>query len=191
VPADRFVFFRRRTRSATDASSTALARRGRSQRSSKTAPYLIDRCTRTDLQGRSVARVWDEAMLDAIRRDLPAPTTHARNLFHVSAAMWDAWAAYDPKADGYFVTEKHRAADVKAAREAAISYAAYRALLWRYAYGANLRVTFDELTKTMRSLCYRIDFTSTKGNSPAALGNRIAASVIAYGKNDSSLERLH
>ncbi|TML47240.1 MAG: vanadium-dependent haloperoxidase [Actinobacteria bacterium] len=130
-------------------------------------------------------------MLDAIRRDLPAPTTHARNLFHVSAAMWDAWAAYDPKADGYFVTEKHRAADVKAAREAAISYAAYRALLWRYAYGANLRVTFDELTKTMRSLCYRIDFTSTKGNSPAALGNRIAAAVIAYGKNDSSLERLH
>ncbi|TML22369.1 MAG: vanadium-dependent haloperoxidase [Actinobacteria bacterium] len=138
-----------------------------------------------------MARVWDEAMLDAIRRDLPAPTTHARNLFHVSAAMWDAWAAYDPKADGYFVTEKHRAADVKAAREAAISYAAYRALLWRYAYGANLRVTFDELTKTMRSLCYRIDFTSTKGNSPAALGNRIAAAVIAYGKNDSSLERLH
>jgi hypothetical protein len=138
-----------------------------------------------------VARVWDEALLDAIRRDLPAPTTHARNLFDVSAAMWDAWAAYDPTPDGYFVTEKDTASDVEAAREAAISYAAYRVLLWRYAYGANVRVTFDELTRTMRSLCYRIDFTSTKGGSPAAVGNRIAAAAIRFGRKDGSLERLH
>jgi hypothetical protein len=153
--------------------------------------YLIDGCARSDLHGRSVARVWDEALLDAIRRDLPAPTTHARNLFHVSAAMWDAWAAYDPKAAGYFVTEKHRAADVLAARETAISFAAYRVLLWRYGYGANVRTTFDESTRTMRSLCYRSDFTSTKGNSPPALGNRIAAAVIRYGKRDGALEARH
>jgi hypothetical protein len=153
--------------------------------------YVIDGCTRSDLHGRSVARVWDEALLDAIRRDIPAPTTHARNLFHVSAAMWDAWAAYDAKADGYFVTEKRKAADVLAAREAAISFAAYRVLLWRYGYSANVRATFDELTRTMRSLCYRIDFTSPKGSSPAALGNRIAAAVIRYGKRDGALEARH
>src|SRR4029077_14977958 len=110
-------------------SATALARTSQSRRRSGTAPYLIDGCTRADLKGHSVARVWDEAMLDAIRRDLPAPTTHARNLFHVSAAMWDAWAAYDPKASGYFVKEKDTAPDVQAAREAAISFAAYRLLL--------------------------------------------------------------
>ena len=46
--------------------------------------------------GYSVARMWNEQLLDAIRRDFPAPTLHSRNLFHVSAAMWDAWAAYDP-----------------------------------------------------------------------------------------------
>jgi FG-GAP-like repeat/ASPIC and UnbV/Domain of unknown function (DUF6851) len=163
-------------------------------RPTRTAPptsYLIPGCTRSDLHGESVARVWDEALLDAIRRDLPAPTTHARNLFHLSAAMWDAWAAYDPKADGYFVTEKHRAAEVLATREAAISFAAYRILLWRYSYGANVRATFDELTRTMRSLCYRIEFTSTKGNSPAALGNRIAAAVIRYGKRDGAQETRH
>ena len=153
--------------------------------------YTIAGCTRADLHGHSVARVWDEAMLDAIRRDIPAPTTHARNLFHVSAAMWDAWAAYDPKAEGYFVREKHRAADIEAAREAAISYAAYRVLLWRYAYGANMRVTFNELTNTLRSLCYRADYTRTEGSSPAAFGNRIAAAVIAYGRRDGALERLH
>ena len=36
---------------------------------------------------------------EAIRRDFPAPTVHARNLYHASAAMWDAWAAYDAAAE--------------------------------------------------------------------------------------------
>ena len=152
------------------------------------ADHLMTDCTRRDLHGRSVARVWDEALLDAIRRDVPAPTVHARNLFHTSAAMWDAWAAYDPQADGYFVHEKLQADDVLAAREAAISYAAYRLLLWRYSRAAGLQETFDELADTMRSLCYRIDYVSTEGDSPAALGNRIAAAAIAYGARDGSLE---
>jgi uncharacterized protein DUF6851 len=151
--------------------------------------YLIDGCLRADLHGWSVARVWDEALLDGIRRDVPAPTVHARNLFHTSAAMWDAWAAYDPKAEGYFVHEKLHADDVQAAREAAISYAAYRILLHRYSRAAGLQQTFDELAATMGALCYRIDDTSTGGDSPAALGNRIAAAVIAYGRNDGALEQ--
>jgi len=151
--------------------------------------YLLGDCVRPDLEGRSVARVWDEALLDAIRRDVPAPTVHARNLFHTSAAMWDAWAAYDPAADGYFVHEKHEADDVQAAREAAISYAAYRILLYRYSRAAGLQETFDELVSTMESLCYRIDYVSTEGDSPAALGNRIAAAVIDYGRGDGSLEQ--
>jgi hypothetical protein len=133
--------------------------------------------------------VWDEALLDAIRRDVPAPTVHARNLFHTSAAMWDAWAAYDPDADGYFVHEKLEADDVRAARETAISYAAYRLLLGPYSRAAGLQETFDELADTMRSLCYRIDYVSTEGDSPAALGNRIAAAAIAYGERDGSLEQ--
>jgi hypothetical protein len=157
--------------------------------STGSADYLVNDCTRRDLQGRSVARVWDEALLDAIRRDVPAPTVHARNLFHTSAAMWDAWAAYDPQADGYFVHEKLQADDVRAARETAISYAAYRLLLWRYSRAAGLQETFDELAETMRSLCYRIDYVSTEGDSPAALGNRIAAAAIAYGERDGSLEQ--
>jgi hypothetical protein len=100
--------------------------------------YRIDGCERADAD-HSVARVWDDALLDAIRRDVPAPTVHARNLFHTSAAMWDAWAAYDPAARGYFMTEKHQAEDIQAAREAAISFAAYRVLLWRYSRAAGLQ----------------------------------------------------
>ena len=149
---------------------------------------MIDYCVRADLGGRSVARVWDEALLDSIRRDVPAPTVHARNLFHTSAAMWDAWAAFDPEAEGYFVDEKLEADDVHAAREEAISFAAYRILLWRYSKAAGLQETFDELVNTMESLCYRIDFTGTEGDSPAALGNRIAAAVVEFGRDDGSLE---
>jgi len=158
-------------------------------RSSGEESYLIDGCVRGDLEGHSVARVWDEALLDAVRRDTPAPTVHARNLFHTSSAMWDAWAAYDPEADGYFVDEKHEADDVQAAREAAISYAAYRVLLHRYSIAAGLEATFSELASAMERLCYRIDYTSTEGSSPAALGNRIAATVIERGRDDGSLER--
>ena len=32
----------------------------------------------------SVATIWNEAALDAIRRDFPAPTVHSRNLYHLS-----------------------------------------------------------------------------------------------------------
>ncbi len=80
----------------------------------------------------SVARRWDEALLDAIRRALPNPPVHARNLFHTSVAMWDAWAAYDPTASGYLVKEKHTAANVAEARDEAVSYAAYRVLTSRF-----------------------------------------------------------
>ena len=153
--------------------------------------YLVAGCTPANLGGRSVARVWDDAARAELQRGLAAPTTQARDLFHLSAAMWDAWAAYDAKAEGYIVNPKATATDVTSAREAAISFAAYRVLLWRASYGANLEQTFGSLNATMRSLCYSDGFTSTTGTSPAALGNRIAAAVIAYGRHDGSLEQQH
>ncbi|MFM7718727.1 MAG: vanadium-dependent haloperoxidase [Actinomycetota bacterium] len=140
--------------------------------------------------GRSVARVWDEALLDAVRRDVPAPTTHARNLFHLSVAMWDAWAAYDPIAEGVLVREDRSADDVAAARDEAISYAAYRLLLWRGTRATGMQATFDEYAATMAALCYRTDVVTTEGDAPAALGNRIAAAVIAWGEDDGSNEAL-
>ncbi|MGI9149670.1 MAG: vanadium-dependent haloperoxidase [Chloroflexota bacterium] len=134
----------------------------------------------------SVARRWDEALLDAVRRALPAPTVHARNLFHTSAAMWDAWAAYDPNASGYFVTEKYRPSDLGAAREEAISYAAYRVLTARYIKSVGASQSLSEFDDLMDSLCYPLDVDTVEGNSPAAVGNRIAAAVIDYGLTDGS-----
>ncbi|MFM2394358.1 MAG: hypothetical protein RLZZ546_2340, partial [Bacteroidota bacterium] len=44
--------------------------------------------------GHSIARQWNELMLLSIKSDLARPTVHARNLFHTSAAMYDAWAVF-------------------------------------------------------------------------------------------------
>jgi hypothetical protein len=150
--------------------------------------YAVAACTPDDRGDRSVARVWNEALLQLIREVIPAPTVHARNLFHTSAAMWDAWAAYDPTAQGYFVQEKLTADDVPAARDAAISFAAYRLLTWRYGTVSDLATAGDELDAVMASLCYDTTFEATEGESPAALGNRIAAAVIAAGAEDGALE---
>ena len=138
----------------------------------------------------SVARRWDEATLDAIRRALPNPPLHARNLFHTSAAMWDAWAAYEPTASGYFLNEKHTASDVTAAREEAMSYAAYRVLTERYMKATGGSDSLSEFDDVMDSLCYPLTVTTTQGDSPAAVGNRIAAAIIAFGLTDGSNETL-
>ncbi|MBK9178639.1 MAG: vanadium-dependent haloperoxidase [Acidimicrobiales bacterium] len=145
-------------------------------------------CERTAGAERSVAREWDEAALEGIRHDFPAPTVHARNLFHLSVAMWDAWAAYDPAATGYLVDEDHTADDVTAAREEAISYAAYGVLVERYLDSPGAEQTVTEFDQLMASLCYPIDVTTTEGDSPAAVGNRVAAAVVARGLVDGSNE---
>ncbi len=143
------------------------------------------------LHGRSVARAWTSTAVEALRLSGLSEPVQARDLFHLSAAMWDAWAAYTPGARQYFGVDRATATtDVQASREAAISYAAYRLLVWRISYGANLDRTFALLTNRLRSLCYSPGFTTSSGDSPAALGNRIGAAAIAFGRADGSLERL-
>ena len=46
----------------------------------------------------TVARQWNEVLLESIRSDFARPPVHARNLFHISMAMYDAWAVYDDDA---------------------------------------------------------------------------------------------
>ena len=52
---------------------------------------------------QSVARQWNEVLIEAIRNDLSRPTVHARNLFHISAVMYDAWAVYNDQASTYLL----------------------------------------------------------------------------------------
>jgi hypothetical protein len=67
-----------------------------------------------------------------------------------------------------------------------MSYAAYRLLTSRYIKSVGGADSLSEFDNLMDSLCYPLDRSSTEGNSPAALGNRIAAAVTAYGMDDGS-----
>ncbi len=151
---------------------------------------------------QSVARQWNEALLNAIRHDLARPTVHARNLFHTSVVMYDAWAAFDTVAKtfllgktvgGYSVPFSgiSQPADIHAARDTAISYAAYRLLKHRFAGSpgaANTIAWFDSL---MLHLGYDTSFTSIdySTGSAAALGNYIGQTTINFGLQDGSNEQ--
>ena len=139
---------------------------------------------------QSVARQWNEETLAAIRRDNPRPPVHARNLFHVSVAIYDAWAAYDATAKPYLTHERATSTDVERDRAIAISFAAYRVLSERYSPDLALNAGASQMSFDARMNALGLDktFTDTAGSGPAALGNRFAAAVIAFGKTDGSNE---
>jgi hypothetical protein len=182
-------------------STVAAAPPWKTQELSRDAgPGTVDDSTVID-PDHSIARIWNETLLDAIRMDRPKPPVHSRNLFHLSVAMWDAWAAYDPVAIGYITREKHDADDVHAARREAISYAAYRLLMYRFPGGGidpdgqpcqpGAEASQADFTAKMNAMGYDPTLTSTVGDTPAALGNRIGQAVIDFGRSDGATEGDH
>ena len=125
------------------------------------APALAN-CTPARLAGRSIARVWNDEALDVLRLGGASEPVQARDLFDLATATSQAW----------------HAAGGQQARATAISYAAYRLLVWRASYGANVDRAFARLTARLRGLCLSPDFTDTSGGSAAELGNRIGAAAI-------------
>lgn len=136
----------------------------------------------------SIARRWNEQLLGAIRRDTPRPTVHARNLWHASLAMWDAWAAYDATAQGYVATEKLDAEDVEAAREEALSYAAYRVLKYRYEKAVGGVTSVECFDAFMDQLGFDPSREDRDGDAPHEVGNRIAKAVLDAFSNDGCNE---
>ena len=149
----------------------------------------------------SVARVWNEVLLEGIRNDYARPTVHARNLWHSSAAMYDAWAAYDDTATTWLLgktqagydcdfTPPRRPRDVQLAREEAVSFAAYRIVRYRFRNSPGAEHVAELADATMAELGYDIEDTSTdyESGSPAALGNYVAECYLAYGHQDGSNE---
>jgi len=163
----------------------------------------------------SVARRWNELLLESIRNDFARPVVHARNLFHISAAMWDAWAVWESDIDsnesntirgtagnrsgpspwlinarnsGDEDTDTSASWDREAARRASISYAAYGILQWRFASSPGFAVMAPRYDDLMVELGYSPDFESAVGNDPRAVGNRIANAYIQFGLDDGSNE---
>lgn len=167
----------------------------------KPVEVLVNLATTKLDEKHSIARLWNEALLDAIRNDYARPTIHARNLFHASIAMYDAWAVYDPKARPYLLGNHVQGfktpfdgfeTDIlpEQARNMSISYAAYRLLSHRFRHSPNEAETKENFDDLMESLAYDVGFTSTNytNGDPAALGNYIAESIIRYGHTDGARE---
>lgn len=136
----------------------------------------------------SIARRWNEQMLNAIRRDTPRPTVHARNLLHTSIAMWDAWSAYDEDSLGVVYQDKADTSDIEEAREEAISYASYRVLIHRYEGAIGGAVSTACFDAFMDKLGYEPGREGTTGSSARALGNRIGAAIIEEFADDGAEE---
>ena len=160
----------------------------------------------------TIARQWTDAALFAIRRDLARPTVHARNLFHLSAAMYDVWAMYDDKAIPVFMqaslasecemTEQKKndlvgpvqnnEADKKLAQQVAIGHAAWDVLNYRFKDTLNstqLLAHFEQVATNQGLSESGLATDTDQIESVAALiGARVADCIIAAGAADKSNE---
>jgi hypothetical protein len=149
----------------------------------------------------SVARDWNDELLEAIRNDFARPTVHARNLFHTSVMMYDAWAIFDGTAETVFLGKTFgnytstfngiaTPTDTNAAVHEIISYAMYRLLNHRFVNSPGSVASLASFTTLFESYGYDTNFTSTdySTNSYAALGNYLAQEMIAFGLQDGSNE---
>ena len=150
---------------------------------------------------QSIAREWNEHLLEAIRSDFARPTVHARNLFHTSVVMYDAWAIFDDTAETVFLGKTFGGytcafdgilppADNDIARHEIISYAMFRLLYHRFQNSPGATTVLADFETLFTSLGYDTTFTSTdySTGSYAALGNYLAEQMIAFGLQDASNE---
>ncbi len=150
----------------------------------------------------SVARQWSEVLLEGVRNDFARPTVHARNLFHISAAMYDAWAELsDAGAQHYLLgqtlnqfscaLDAHNIPRSLPAQQTAVSYAAYRIIEHRFFRSPGKAHTMALADELMESLGLDPQFVAKdyRTYGAAALGNHVADCYIQYGLQDGANEQ--
>ncbi|MGH3744875.1 MAG: ASPIC/UnbV domain-containing protein, partial [Mycobacteriales bacterium] len=121
----------------------------------------------------SLATLWNATATAVLSVGGASEPVQARDLYDLSLAIDHAVSTHTSNPD------------------TTVTYAAYRLLVWRASFDTSLAQTFALLTRQLTSLCARPEYTNMVGSSPAAVGNRIAAAVIARGRTDGSNEELH
>ena len=140
-------------------------------------------------QEESVARRWNELTLESIRKDFARPIVHARNLFHVSAAAWDAWAAYDDDATPWLVEiDGVSSTDPLNDRIVAVSYAMFRVLEFRFRNSPGFPVMLPRYEELMVELGLDPTLLDDGSDAAFAIGNRVANSYIIFGLSDGANE---
>ncbi len=131
----------------------------------------------------TVATDWNDDALEAIRVTHPGPPQVARALSMTDTAMYDAWAAYNSRANGTELAGELRRPESERTydnRKKAVSYAAYRTLLDLFPTQA---ASFEA---RMISLGYDPTDTTLDITTPAGIGNMAAAALLQHRHHDGS-----
>ncbi|TVQ92967.1 MAG: hypothetical protein EA397_05620 [Deltaproteobacteria bacterium] len=138
------------------------------------------------LPDETMARRWVEMLLNSIRRDIPHPPKHARNIHHVTALLYDVWAANHERARGIHFDEAWDLSPEQ--RDIAMAYASYRLLTHRYASSTGAAVSLDCYDSFMEVLGLDPSITRTTGDDGTALGNLVGQHYISTFANDGANE---
>ncbi|MDZ4784343.1 MAG: vanadium-dependent haloperoxidase [Planctomycetia bacterium] len=140
-----------------------------------------------DKSNVSLAYLWldiaEEATAQDVDRYGARPTIISRTLAIWATAMYDAWAAYDEKAVGSRLggqLRRPKSEHTLDNKQAAISYAAYHALLFVYPDSK------DYLAGEMTKLGYDPLLVSKDPTKPAGIGYLAAQALIEYRKHDGA-----
>jgi hypothetical protein len=150
-------------------------------------------------QTHSVARMWNEVLLDAIRVDRVRPPVQARNLFHSNAMLYDIWALYHPSDKPYLLNTKaggpecmvDASALPSGGMEEAMSYAAYSLITKRFVQSPGYDATLANAKAQMNEFGYDPEFAAVgdgQNYRAASLGNAVARCYNTYGLRDGSNE---
>jgi hypothetical protein len=137
----------------------------------------------TAAQADTIITYWNDIALRAVRNGTLGPPMVSRALSMVHTATYDAWAAYDPVAQGTrYGSALRRPANERtlANKEKAVSYAAYRVLMDVYPAQASL------FNNAMEVLGYDPANGSTDVNTPEGIGNTVSANLLGFRHNDGS-----
>jgi Putative metal-binding motif/Secretion system C-terminal sorting domain len=151
----------------------------------------------------SIARIWNEILIESIRKDYARPPIQARNLWHSSIIMYDSWAVFDPEAETYFLGKTvgnytcnfagiPEPANVDVARIEVMSYAMFRLIEHRFqnAPPGNYNIILGIAGNQMFNLGFNPYYDSViyQNGDYKALGNYLAQCIINYGLSDGSNE---
>ena len=158
-----------------------------------------------DFNNQSIARKWMEVLLEAIRNDLARPPVHARNLFHLSSIMYDAFVINKKVNenidispfllnktidDNSFIFNFPEKINDDEYIDKIISYSSYNFIRHRFKNSVGVVDTYKIIDSLMVTLDYntqhdKLDYFS---GDPKSIGNYLSQLYIDYGFIDNSNE---
>ncbi len=142
-----------------------------------------------------------DAHLEAIQSDGLGPTIHARNLFQLSAGMYDAWTCYHKEADHYFLGKDFgthhfefdgfvlpKGQNSDSAIEVTIHYLSFSLISKRFGEYSSKTRMMDRILEIADSVGINQQFRNLDygTGSAAALGNFIADQIYTFALTESA-----